>query len=431
MRIRTLVTAVGLALGAWQCFSQTLEGQSRIATAPISLTQALQLAEDSNPGLRVKRAELAASEGARTDANAFLYNNPVLGFDGIHREVPVDGAFAERRREWAATMQQTLEIAGQPGYRREAADASMSALLREIEDARRQLYADVAQVYYRILALQQRVDLEEQALSLFDTTAAAVERRRTAGEDTRLDSNVAAVEADRARNQAALAKEQLLDARSDLAAKLQLPEGRLPEAGGDLRSAPRPHYDLDALLTQAALHPRLQALAAREESARAKLKLENAARYPDVTVGLGLGREGSSVARERLTTLTVSVPLPIFKQNAGNIGQASSALTQAEVSRAAAVRDTQAQVHALWTKLLSLKARLDRTQDRVLPALLDNQQLSVKSQKAGQINLLELIVVNRQALDARRDLIDTLLDYQSTRIALELAAGWPPEGVAP
>ena len=433
MRIKTLVIASALAVGAWPSHGQNAppSAQTQVQAVPLSLSDAARLAEEANPALRSKRAELAATEGVRTDANALLYNNPVLGFDGIHREVPLEGPATEKRREWAATVQQTFEIAGQRGYRREAADAALTALQSEIEEARRQLRADVAQQYYRILALQQRAELEEQALGLFETTAAAIEKRRSAGEDTKLDSNVAAVEADRARNQFALAKEQLLDARADLAAKLQLSEGRLPVASGDLRPPAAQSYDLDALLAQAASQPRLQALGAREDSARARLKLENASRYPDVTLGVGAGREGSSAARERLTTLTISVPLPLFKQNATNIGQASSALTQAEISRAAAVRDTQAQVRTLWAKLESLKARLSRTQDRVVPALMDNQQLSVKSQRAGQIGLLELIVVNRQALDARRDLLDTLLDYQSTRLALELAAGWAPEGITP
>ena len=52
-----------------------------------------------------------------------------------------------------------------------------------------------------MLALQQRADTETQALKLFDDTAVAVQRRRQAGEDTRLDANVARVEAERARNQ--------------------------------------------------------------------------------------------------------------------------------------------------------------------------------------------------------------------------------------
>jgi cobalt-zinc-cadmium efflux system outer membrane protein len=69
-----------------------------------------------------------------------------------------------------------------------------------------------------------------------------------------------------------------------------------------------------------------------------------------------------------------------------------------------------------------------RLQESVLPSLEDNQQLSLRSRQAGQIGLLELIVVNRQGLDARRDLIEALAEFQSTRIALELAAGWPQEG---
>ena len=60
--------------------------------------------------------------------------------------------------------------------------------------------------------------------------AAAVQKRRVAGEDTKLDANVAAVEAERARNQLAQANEQLLDARNELSAKLQLSSERLPQA---------------------------------------------------------------------------------------------------------------------------------------------------------------------------------------------------------
>ena len=72
-----------------------------------------------------------------------------------------------------------------------------------------------------------------------------------------------------------------------------------------------------------------------------------------------------------------------------------------------------------------------RLQESVLPALTENLNLSLRSRQAGQIGLLELIVVNRQALDARRDLIEALVDYHATRANLELAAGWPPTGSAP
>lgn len=429
MRIKTLVVASAMAMAVWPSHAQ-LESTAVQRLQVLTLAEVWRLAEDANPTLRAKRAELSAAEGALKDANAPLFNNPVVSVDRTRRNVPQDGLPTERRREWALDVQQTLEIAGQRGYRRQAADGALTALQSEILDVQAQVRIEVAQAYYRVLVLQQRIELEREALVLFDATAQAVEKRRSAGEDTKLDANVAVVESERARNQLAIANELLIDARSDLASRLQLSPERLPAASGEARPAPALPYDLDRLLASAEAQPRLAALRSREDSARARLRLEDASRYPDVTVGLSTGREGSSAARERLTTLTVSVPLPLFRRNASGIGQASTALAQAEISRSATVRDVRAQVLGLWAKLQSLKERIDRLQGRVLPALLDNLQLSVKSQRAGQIGLLELIVVNRQALDARRDLLDALNDYQSTRLALELAAGWNPEGAS-
>ena len=208
---------------------------------------------------------------------------------------------------------------------------------------------------------------------------------------------------------------------------MQLPPSGLPRAVGDLALRAR-RYSLDDLLLLADAQPKLRALAARESSAGARLELERAAVYPDVTLGVYAGREGTGAARESLTTFTVSLPLPLFNRNDAGIGQARATLNQTQIERQAAARDARASVNALWARLASLESRVRRLQESVLPALADNQQLSLKSQRAGQIGLLELIVVNRQALDAQRDLIDALIDYHSTRAALELAAGWPAEG---
>lgn len=392
------------------------------SSAGLSLAQALSLAETANPALRAKQAQLAAAEAAASDATASLANNPQLSLERTRRDVP-DTSGTERRNEWNAGLSQAFEIAGQGRYRRQASSSALEALRLEIDDLRRQQQAEVAQRFYRVVALQQRAELETQAVKLFDDTAQAVERRRGAGEDTRLDANVALVEAERARNQLASVQEQLIEARAALAVPLQLPFAQLPQVIGDLDIQPPP-YSEALLLEQAPTLPRLQALAARAHSAQARLQLEQAARYPDVTLGVNVGREGSTQARERLTTLTFSVPLPLFKHNGAAIGVASSEATQALIERQAAERDVPAQIHALWSRLESLRQRIDRLQRSVLPALAKNEALSVKSLRAGQIGLLELIVTNRQSLDARRDLVDAQIDYLTTRLTLEAAAGW-------
>ena len=413
-------TARAQAVAASPAFVQAA---SAVAPQRLTLSEALSLAESANPALRTRQAQLAAAEGVQKDANALLFNNPQLSADLTRRSVPQASQSTDNRREWSAGLSQTLEVAGQRGYRREATAAALSALRAEIADARRAARTAASARFYKVLALQQRTVLEQEALMLFERTAAAIQKRRAAGEDTRLDANIAAVEAERARNQLAIAQEQLLAARSELSAAIQLPPDQLPEVDGDLAATPRP-FSLADLLSSLDAQPRLRALAERENSATSRLRLEQARTYPDVTVGVSVGREGPGGFPERLTTLTVSVPLPLFKRNATDIGQARSDLSQAQIDRQVTLRNTRADVNALWLRLDSLEARLRRLQGSMLPALADNQQLSVKSQQqAGQIGLLELIVVNRQALDARRDLNDALSEYHATRLELENAAG--------
>lgn len=423
-----LTSIVLLAAATWWSSAIAQPASAPAGTEPgLTLDMALRIAESNSATLRSSQAQLDAVHGARKEARSPLYNNPQLSVDRTRRDVPQSGLPNERRREWGAGVTQTLEVAGQQGLRRAIAGSSLNAVQEDIEATRRDVRSDVAQQFFRVLGLQQRIAVEEQAVRLFDGTANAVQKRRAAGEDTKLDANLAAVESERARNQLSMLQEQRADAAAELSVTMQSPSRLLPNVVGDLeRGLDSALPALDDLLATSSSQPRLRSLIARVNSAQSKLGLERAGRYPDVTVGLNVGREGSMDARERITTLSLSLPLPVFRRNDAAIGQAATDLSQAQIERDAATRDIDSQVRVLWSRLQSLKQRVQRLKGSVLPTLADNEQLSLKSQRAGEIGLLELIVVNRQTLDARRDLIDALVDFQTTRIALEHAAGRVP-----
>lgn len=272
-----------------------------------------------------------------------------------------------------------------------------------------------------------RIAIEEEALRLVEDAAAAVRKRVVAGEDSRLDGNLALVEAERGHNQLAALRERLTAARAELASALQLAPESLPEVAGKLTPGV-PNYTLEQLLATARGRPQLLALERREAAAASHLSLERASTYPDITVGVTVGREGATEARERLIGVNLSIPMPLFRRNATGIGKATTELTQAQIERQVAGRDIPAQVHALWLNLESLRARVKRLEANVLGSLDQNQQLSAKSYRAGEIGLLQLIVVNRQVLDGRRDLIDARRELRLATVALEAAAGWPAMG---
>ena len=394
-------------------------------SAPLTLEQAWAQAEQANPALRSTQANLAAAEGEFSDARALLWNNPQLATELRKRTIPQTPDATQINREWMIGLAQTFEIAGQQGARRSAAEQSLAAMQEVIAETKRQLRAEVEQRFVRVLSLQLRIQMEEQTLKLIEEAAMAVSKRVAAGEDSRLDGNLAKVEAERAQNQVSLLREQLVQARSELTALLQLPGDNLPEVGGYLDPS-SVLYTMDELLTSAANRPLVRAFDHREKAASSRLDLERATVYPDVTLGLSSAREGLADSQDQITGLSVSLPLPLFRRNGTGIGRATTELTQVQVQKQAVQRDSRAQVLMLWARWENLQARVQRLSESVLPSLEENQHLSSVSFRAGEIGLLQLLLVNRQVLDGQRDLLDARTELRLTKVALESTSGWQP-----
>lgn len=395
------------------------------AQGVLTLREALRIVETNNPAVLSAKAGLSAAEGEAKESRGILYNNPELSLEYGRRTSPGE-TNVSRTNEPAVGISQTFEIAGQQRHRREAARLGLESARAEALEALARARGEVEQAFYEVLALQNRAASESEISKLAEEAAAAVGKRVAAGEDSKLDGNLAQVEAERARNQTETLREELVTARARLAELLQLPPAQLPEVVGDLSPA-APPYTLQTLLQTLPKSPYLAALESKERAAASRLDLERAAAVPDVTVGLTSAREGPTEARERVTTLSVSVPLPFFRRNDAAIGRAMTERDRAQLERRAALRDAEAQVRSLWQRFQSVDARLKRLSASVLARLDENLSLSTKAYRAGEIGILQLVVVNRQVLEARRDYLDAVTEWIKTRVALEQAAGWAPE----
>lgn len=407
------VRAIAFALVSGQAFG-----------APLTLEEAFRIAEDANPAIRNARAAIHAAEGQLSESRALLFNNPEVSLEHSRARIPSGVAAGERFNAWTAGISQSFELGGQQGQRRLAAEAEIAAIGANIAETRATLRAEVEQRFVQVLALQLRASIEQETVSLVEQASAAMTRRLNEGEVSRLEANLARVEADRARNQLVQLDEQLTQARAELASLLQLPPGELPQARGELRRDAA--YTLDDLLQAAPRRRQLETLARREEAARSRLELERASRYPDVAVGLFTGRDGPPDMRENIVGLSVSVPLPLFRRNEAGVGRALTELTQVQVERQAAERDVGAAVRAQWQRLAQLQARASRLRESVLKTLEDNQRLSQRALTEGEIGVAELLLVNRQVAETRRELLEADTELRLARIALERAAGWPP-----
>ncbi len=417
MRRKFLVLAVAVL----PVLTLATEGDGR---STLTLDVAWTLAEQVNPELRKAQAALDAARGEFTDANGPLFNNPAVTYENRRRSLFQAGQPDASRSEWGAGLSQTFEIAGQQSFRRAAAQNGLSALEHEITETRRRVRAKVETRFVQVLAFQDRIETERRTLDLIERNTELARKRVDAGEDSKLDGNLAAIDAERARNQLSIQQEQLIRERADLAALLQLPERELPTVAGELMPV-ETHFTLEKLLALVSSRPVVRALDLREQSARSHLDLERAARAPDVTIGLSTSREAAIDGSDRITTLSVSLPLPLFRRNAAGIGRASTELTQVQIEKATVARDARATVVAVWQRRDSLYTRVKRLADAVRPKLEENLRLSQRAFQTGEIGLPQLLLVQRQTIDAQRDLVDAQLELRLAHIELEYAAGWP------
>jgi cobalt-zinc-cadmium efflux system outer membrane protein len=103
------------------------------ADLPLTLEQAWQLAEQANPMLKSAQANLAAAEGQLADAQGALEQSA----DRCRARAACGARSGVCRSDTARVgcrLTQTLEIAGQQGYRRTAAEQELAALRETIEE---------------------------------------------------------------------------------------------------------------------------------------------------------------------------------------------------------------------------------------------------------------------------------------------------------
>jgi RND family efflux transporter MFP subunit len=318
-----------------------------------------------------------------------------------------------------SVISQTFEIAGQAGYRREAAARDLAAVTANIDEVRRQVRAEVEQRFYRVLVLQRRIETEREALAAVTMPLRRSRKRVAAGEDSRLDGNLATVEAERGHNQLAVLDEQLLQARAELsrcaATAHHCLAGERPANCG--QHQPSPPWK------RCRLRPVNGPCCVRWNTGNKRPATGWAWNapppIPDVTVGLSAGREAPYDAREQFTRLShlgaVAPVSPQWRRNRQGDNRTDPGRDRTAKQRARCDGPGECPLATLE----SLQGRVKRLTESVLPALDENRRLSSTAYRAGEIGLLQLLLVNRQLLDARRDYLDALGDFIQTRIALE------------
>ncbi|MBV2192562.1 MAG: TolC family protein [Azonexus sp.] len=376
----------------------------------------------NHPEIRIKDALLRAeeAEGRRLQAGPHEWN---LGLTRQQRRIqtpdPITGT--TRYNEWDVSLQRGLRLPGKAQTDEALAHAGIEALHwsrgETLHETSRKLLAD----WFNGLREEASARAWAEQSALLDTQAQQLNRRRELGDASGLEALQASAAAAQARSQARMSRSRANAAAIELQQRypgLTLPE-ILPETIPQALTE-TPELWLDTILKQD--H---ELGTARAETRRAQLAARRVdqERLPDPTLGLMLGRERSG--EERVTGLTLSIPLP---------GEARAAQADAELARAdAAARREAAVLQKVRTEALS---QIEQTRgafeawqasDAAARELWAAADLSTRAWTLGEGTLAESLAARRLAFEARLVAQHARLEAleKKNRLLLDSHRLWP------
>ena len=387
---------------------------------PATLDALTQLALTSHPRLAQAGFSVEAARGRELQAG--LYPNPTVSVTGDELgDVQGQGGI------WAAPYaSQEIVTGGKLRLSRAAASREVDQAALGLAGQRYALLASVRQAYFDALALQRRVEMLTEVLDLIDKAVEQTNALVEAKQAARLSLVQLRAEAARVRADRDAAKRELPAAYQRLAAVVGAPTLPIPAVVGTLEG-PLPTYEADAA-RQLVLssHPEVLAAQAAAERARLLLRRAEVEPIPNVTVGAGYVRQNQNKSDD--WTLGVSVPVPLWNRNQGNVYAAKAQLGEAvqEVSRVQT--DLADRLAAALRDYAAARERSDQYRTKVLPLAKEAYDISLTAYKGGQFEYLQVLQAQRSLAEANVEYVRTLAEAwraASVLSGLVLEESWP------
>jgi cobalt-zinc-cadmium efflux system outer membrane protein len=408
----SLVLFLGIACAGAQ--AQTLPAPvpaSPPSVAPLSLSQAIDLALSANPGLVGARLQAAVAQAEV--AVARQRPNPELVLEEA-RETPHD----------AATLSQTIETAGKRRRRIELAKAGVAGREAQVARAVAEVRNRVRRAFYSLASGQLRLAETEGLLRLAERTRDAARARFEVGDVPRLDVLQAELATAQAENEYQSAAGLVTAARVDLNTLLaRAPETPTAVSAGQVTEGPMQDGPAAARSALAA-STELAVLDRGIAEQKARVALARAQQTPDPVL------QGSVTHRSPPEfdwgwRAGITIALPIFTHRGAAVQVEERTLTQLEAERNARAAEISGQVYAAAAAVGARQRELLRFRNQILPQAAEVEGMAEDSYRSGQTGLPALLQALQATRDVRLRAIQAEADYHAALADLENVMGAP------
>ena len=377
---------------------------------------------EKNPELRFYEAEIAAAKGGRKTAG--LWPNPEIG-GGVGQKTVRGSGLSAEGTAWSVTVAQPFEWPGRIGLRKAIANRDIE--LAELGYGRFKvaLTARMRVLGYTLFAAQERSAAAREVADRYKALREVLVQREPAGLTPLLEFRI--IEAGELTSQrtatlAALATQAALLELNQL--RGQRPGAPLAVAQTDLTFRPLdPSETLLGLAHTNNFDLRLRAAELAQQGFRVALAKNE--RFPTLSVGPSYSEEKAG-DRERIIGVSISLPLPLWNRNQGNIQTAEARQLQAETSLFVTQRDIERQVLQAALNFETKLREMGRWRPDSVQHFREAAEIADRHYRLGAVPIATYVELQNKYLEAVESLLDTKLEALEAGQNLELLTGLTP-----
>lgn len=379
----------------------------------LSIDEAAGLAVILNPELRAFRMEKGIARGQLVEAG--LLPNP------------------EINSKWLTTISPT-SLAGEVdplfnltealvtrGPKKERAHIRIEEVRWEIVDREWLLAKEARLAFIDLLYWDEAINLNQQEMGVVGETLRIIKARQARGATTELE--VVVTEAEVAEKE--VQGKRIAGKRKQSLQRLNQLLGLPPYHHTHIQKSKNPlsyspiHGDIDTLTQRLyARLPDLLAAVQAYQGAEKELQIAYRKRFPLVRLGPAYEKEEG----EDSLGLGFSLEIPL-NRNRGEIAIKSAERDQKRRLYISRLHEARGELYRVWAERETLDDELKYYFSEIAPKLDRGMELTEKAFRAGQLDILRVLVLQRRILESKREILKKLRDFHRLQVEVKRAAG--------
>jgi len=376
--------------------------QERAHGQLVPLEQAQKIASESNPTLRQAEMEIRATKARQQQAG--LYPNPTVGYTGDEiRGGSVGGG------KQGFFVQQTIVTGGKLGLSRDVFGKEVKLAELEAEEQKIRVQSAVKIAFLRVLAAQELLDARRDMAKIAQDAAETERRLMNTGQADESEMLEAEVEAQRMRMSARMQENTFREEWRSLAAVIGQPEMPMATVAGDLEKDWPELNEEQVVEAISKESPAVRIAEAAEGRAQSVLTQARRAAIPDVQLRGGLEYNHETLgsvpyAKGWEGIAEVSVEIPFFNRNQGNVAAARADIERAGQEKKRIALTLRERAASAVDQYANARLMATEYRDEMLPRAKKAYGLMVD--KYGQ-----MLASYPRVLDVQRKLYELQIEY--------------------